>query len=70
MAKIQHAMKKLLLAITLNAISAARSNENGAVISNLTNAISLNANYKAEANIDLEFVNLRTNEAFIALTKQ
>ncbi len=54
----------------LNAISAARSNENGAVISNLTNAISLNANYKAEANIDLEFVNLRTNEAFIALTKQ
>ncbi|MFT7628596.1 MAG: hypothetical protein ACI9OS_002258, partial [Ulvibacter sp.] len=28
-----------------------------------------NANYKAEATIDLEFLNLRTNEAFIALTK-
>ena len=54
----------------LNAISAARSSDNGAVISNLTNAISLNANYKAEATIDLEFINLRTNEAFIALTKQ
>ena len=54
----------------LNAISAARSSDNGAVISNLTNAISLNANYKAEATIDLEFINLRKNEAFIALTKQ
>ena len=53
----------------LNAIAAARSGENDAVISNLTNAISANANYKAEATIDLEFVNLRTNEAFIALTK-
>ena len=53
----------------LNAIAAARSGENDAVISNLTNAITANANYKAEATIDLEFVNLRTNEAFIALTK-
>ncbi|CAI8260919.1 MAG: Uncharacterised protein [Cryomorphaceae bacterium] len=53
----------------LNAITAARSGENDAVISNLTNAITANANYKAEATIDLEFVNLRTNEAFIALTK-
>ena len=53
----------------LNAIAAARSGENDAVISNLTNAITANSNYKAEANIDLEFVNLRTNEAFIALTK-
>jgi len=53
----------------LNAITAARSGENDAVISNLTNAISADANYKAEATIDLEFVNLRTNEAFIALTK-
>jgi hypothetical protein len=53
----------------LNAIAAARSGENDAVISNLTNAITANLNYKAEANIDLEFVNLRTNEAFIALTK-
>ena len=53
----------------LNAITAARSGENDAVISNLTNAITANANYKAEATLDLEFVNLRTNEAFIALTK-
>jgi len=53
----------------LNAISAARSGENDAVISNLTNAISANTNYKVEASIDLEFVNLRENEAFIALTK-
>ena len=53
----------------LNAVSAARSNENDAAISNLMNAITINANYKSEAAIDLEFVNLRTNEAFIALTK-
>ena len=53
----------------LNAIAAARSGENDSAISNLTNAITANANYKAEATIDLEFVNLRTNEAFIALTK-
>ena len=53
----------------LNAISAARSSENDAVISNLTKAISTNPNYKAEASIDLEFLNLRTNDAFIALTK-
>lgn len=53
----------------LNAIAAARSGENDAVISNLKNAITSNANYKAEASIDLEFLNLRTNEAFIALTK-
>ena len=53
----------------LNAIAAARSGENDAVISNWKNAITSNANYKAEASIDLEFLNLRTNEAFIALTK-
>jgi tetratricopeptide (TPR) repeat protein len=53
----------------LNAIAAARSGENDAVISNLKNAITSNANYKAEASIDLEFLNLRTNEAFIKLTK-
>ena len=52
----------------LNAIAAARSGNNDAAISNLTNAIAANANYKAEATIDLEFVNLRANEAFIALT--
>jgi tetratricopeptide (TPR) repeat protein len=53
----------------LNAIAAARSGENDVVISNLTNAITANSNYKEEATIDLEFINLRTNEAFIALTK-
>jgi len=53
----------------LNAIAAARSGNNDAAISNLTNAISANANYKTEAIIDLEFVNLRINEAFITLTK-
>ena len=53
----------------LNAIAAARAGNNDAAISNLTNAIAANANYKAEATIDLEFVNLRANEAFIALTK-
>jgi len=53
----------------LNAIAAARSGNNDATISNLTNAIAANANYKSEATIDLEFVNLRANEAFIALTK-
>jgi len=53
----------------LNAIASARSGNNDNAISNLTNAITANANYKAEAAIDLEFVNLRTNEAFIALTK-
>ncbi|CAI8377569.1 MAG: Uncharacterised protein [Cryomorphaceae bacterium] len=54
----------------LNAIAAARSGENDDVINSLTSAISINPNYKAEASIDLEFVNLKTNEAFIALTKQ
>ena len=53
----------------LNAISSVRLGNNDAAISNLTNAIAANANYKAEATIDLEFVNLRANEAFIALTK-
>ena len=53
----------------LNAIAAARAGNNDAAISNLTNAITANPNYKAEATIDLEFVNLRATEAFIALTK-
>ena len=53
----------------LNAIGAARSGNNNAAISSLTNAITANSNYKAEAAIDLEFVNLRVNEAFMALTK-
>lgn len=53
----------------LNAIAAARSGNNDAAISNLTQAISSDASYKNEAVKDLEFVNLRTNEAFISLTK-
>jgi hypothetical protein len=53
----------------LNAIAAARSGNNDAAISNLTSAITTNPNYKAEAAIDLEFVSLRENEAFMALTK-
>ena len=53
----------------LNAISAARSEKNDAVISNLESAITANINYKLEAINDLEFVNFRENEAFIKLTK-
>ena len=53
----------------LNAISATRSGNNNVAITNLTKAISANASYKSEAAKDLEFVNLRSNESFIALTK-
>ena len=53
----------------LNAIAAARTANNDAAIINLTKAINANASYKTEAVKDLEFVNLRTNESFIALTK-
>ena len=53
----------------LNAIANARSGNNDAAISSLTNAINTDASYKSEAVKDLEFVNLRTNETFIALTK-
>ena len=53
----------------LNAIAAARSGNNDAAISNLTKAIHSDASYKNEAVKDLEFINLRTNEAFISLTK-
>ncbi|MEC7863588.1 MAG: hypothetical protein VYB55_00810, partial [Bacteroidota bacterium] len=53
----------------LNAIAAARSTNNDAAIINLTKAIDANPSYKTETIKDLEFVNLRTNEAFIALTK-
>ncbi len=53
----------------LNAIAAARSENNDNAIGYLKNAITANANYKAEASIDLEFVSLRTNKSFIALTK-
>ena len=53
----------------LNAIANARSGNNDAAISSLTNAINTDVSYKSEAVKDLEFVNLRTNETFIALTK-
>ena len=53
----------------LNAISAARLEENDVAINNLAKAITENENYKSEATLDLEFVKLRENKAFIALTK-
>ena len=53
----------------LNAIANARSGNNDAAISSLTNAINTDVSYKSEAFKDLEFVNLRTNETFIAITK-
>jgi len=53
----------------LNAIANARSGNNDAAMSSLTNAINSDASYKSEAVKDLEFVNLRANEAFITLTK-
>ncbi len=53
----------------LNAIAAARSGNNDAVISSLSRAINLDANYKAEARVDAEFLNLRANEEFKNLIK-
>lgn len=53
----------------LNAITAARSGDNDTAINNLKKAISSNSYYKDDAMNDLEFVNLRTNPSFIALTK-
>ena len=53
----------------LNAIANARSGNNDAAISSLTNAINTDVSYKSEAVKDLEFINLRTNETFIAITK-
>jgi hypothetical protein len=53
----------------LNAIANARSGNNDTAITNLTNAINADASYKSEAIKDLEFVGLRSNESFIALTK-
>ena len=52
----------------LNAISSARRGDNNATINYLSKAISINISYKNEAKIDLEFINLRDNESFIALT--
>jgi hypothetical protein len=53
----------------LNAVASARSGNTDAVITNLTKAINANNAYKIDASKDLEFVNLRKNDAFIALTK-
>jgi Tfp pilus assembly protein PilF len=53
----------------LNAIASARSANNDAAITNLAKAINENNAFKVDAIKDLEFLNLRTNEAFIALTK-
>ena len=53
----------------LNAIASARSADNDAAITNLAKAINANNAYKKDATKDLEFVNLRKNDAFIALTK-
>ena len=53
----------------LNAIAAARLGMNSIAMTSLTKAINSNASYKSEAAKDLEFANLRSDEAFIALTK-
>ncbi|MAW20886.1 MAG: hypothetical protein CMD16_00640 [Flavobacteriales bacterium] len=53
----------------LNAIANTRSGDNESAIKNLTKAIKENPSYKLEAVKDLEFINLRTNNSFIALTK-
>jgi len=53
----------------LNAIAAARSGDSDAAISSLRQAITSNDSYKDDAIKDLEFINLRTNESFISLTK-
>ena len=53
----------------LNAVSAARSLNYDDAIINLQKAIDKEVNYKKEAAIDLEFSNLRSDEAFINLIK-
>lgn len=53
----------------LNAIASARSVNNEGVISSLSKAINLDKSYKAEAINDLEFINLKSNDSFIELTK-
>jgi Flp pilus assembly protein TadD len=53
----------------LNAIAESRSGNNDAAIDNLTKAINGNPTYKSEAANDLEFAELRDNQAFIDLTK-
>ena len=53
----------------LNAIGAARSGDINETMIHLNKAISKNSNYKVQAAQDLEFIALRKNEDFIALTK-
>tara|TARA_B100001758_G_scaffold247959_1_gene269180 strand:+ start:5053 stop:6720 length:1668 start_codon:yes stop_codon:yes gene_type:complete len=53
----------------LNAIASTRSGNYDIAIKNLTKAVKEDPSYKAEAIKDLEFLNLRANESFIALTK-
>jgi hypothetical protein len=53
----------------LNAISNARKGENTKALSNLENAIKHSPSYKQEAILDLEFINLRSDENFLNLTK-
>tara|TARA_B110000240_G_scaffold29640_1_gene31412 strand:- start:928 stop:2589 length:1662 start_codon:yes stop_codon:yes gene_type:complete len=48
----------------LNAISAARSGDTKEVLKNLSSAISMQEDYKKEAKMDLEFVNLKENIDF------
>lgn len=54
----------------LNAIAAARSNNNENAIESLAKAINLNYSYKQEAVKDLEFLRLRNNNSFIEITKK
>ena len=54
----------------LNAIAAARSNNNESAIENLAKAINLEGTYKDEAVRDLEFIKLRNNSSFIEVTKE
>ena len=51
----------------LNAIGAARSGDISEVMTNLNKAISKDSNFKDQAAQDLEFIDLRKNEDFIAI---
>jgi len=53
----------------LKAIIAARGGNNDGVISNLTNAISKDASFKAKAAKDAEFIKLREVDAFKSLVQ-
>ena len=53
----------------LNAIASARAGINEKAITNLSQAINKDKSYKKDAVVDLEFFNLRTNQAFIDITK-